>query len=205
MMKKTIAVLLAFMSISLAGFGDVLLWTIDDSSLVDGNEIYSFISPLPDDDDNWAVGRVKITTGSGVVKYLDIVDPGADINSVGTIYNGADGVWLGGNGSFWGTGREVQGVLPSDVNAATLFAIELGINHWIDDGTEEGRIDFELLAITDSHTYEQLQDFMYRQHDINPPDLHAWNPIYYHTVPEPSSALFCIFGIGLLMLTRRVD
>ena len=74
MIKRFIFICLtffAFLSVS----GDVLLWTIDDSSLVDGNEIYSFISPLPDDNDNWAVGRVKITTGSGVVKYLDIASP----------------------------------------------------------------------------------------------------------------------------------
>ena len=61
-----------------------------------------FISPLPDDDENWAVGRVKITTGAGVVKYLDLYAPDGDINVVGETYPGAEGVWLGGGGTFWG-------------------------------------------------------------------------------------------------------
>ena len=93
--------------------------------------------------------------------------------------------------------------MPADVDAMTLFAIEIGMNHWIDDGTEEGKINFELLAFTDPHTYEQLQEFMYKQHDINPSDLHVWNPTYYHTTPEPSSLHLILVGAGLLALRRK--
>lgn len=201
-MFKKLTALVVICAMSLFGYGDVLLWTIDSSSFVDDTPMSVFVSPLQEDDENWAVGRVKVTTGAGVVKYLDLYAPSGDINVVGETYPGAEGVWIGGGGEFYGTGGEVQGVLSSDVDASALFAIEIGMNHWIDDGTEEGRIDFELLAITNPHTYEQLQEFMYQQQDINPLDLHAWNPTYYHT-PEPSTSLLCIIGLGVLMLKRK--
>ena len=73
MVKKFIALLVCIFT--LASFGDVLLWTIDDSSYVDNTAMNWFISALPEDDDNWAVGRVKITNGNGEVKYLDIYSP----------------------------------------------------------------------------------------------------------------------------------
>ena len=66
--------------------------------------------------------------------------------------------------------------MPTDVDPAATFAIELGLNHLIDDGTEEGKINFELLAITDSYAYEQLRQFMYIEHDINPPNPLSWSP-----------------------------
>jgi hypothetical protein len=59
--------------------------------------------------------------------------------------------------------------LPNGLDSAATFMIEIGMNHWIDDGTEEGTINFELLAITDPYTYESVRSFMYIEHDINPP------------------------------------
>lgn len=189
---------------SFVGMGDALYWMIDETSYVDNDPIKTFISPLPDDEDNWAVGRVKITTSTGVVKYLDIYSPDGDINNVGETYPGAEGVWIGGGGTFWGTGGEVQGVLPSDVDTMALFAIEIGMNHWIDDGTEEGKINFELLAITDPHTYDQIKEFIHPQGSLYPPDFATWNPTYYHTVsPEPSTGLLMLIGSALLMLRRK--
>ena len=184
MMKRLIAILISCLAF-LNGSGDVLYWTIDTTSFVDDDEMYSFISPLPDDD-NWAVGRVKITSVSGEVKYLDTYVPSGNQNIPGITLPGNEGYYVGGGGSFEGIPENTQAILPSGIDATTaLFAIEIGMNHWVDDGTELGRIDFELLAITDPHTYEQLRQFMYIEHDMNPPSLLSWNPKYYHTVPEP--------------------
>jgi len=101
MMKRLVAILISCLTF-LNGSGDVLRWQIDSSSFVNNIDMYSFISSLPEDDDNWAVGRVKVTSGSGVVTYIDILDPGADINSPGTSYSGVEGIFLGGNGEFYG-------------------------------------------------------------------------------------------------------
>ena len=188
---------------SFVGMGDALYWMIDETSYVDNNPMSIFVSSLPDDEDNWAVGRVKITTGTGVVKYLDLYAADGDINNVGETYPGAEGVWIGGGGDFFGAEGN-QGILPADVDSAASFAIEIGLNHWIDDGTEEGRINFELLAITDPHTYEQIEAFIHPQGSLGPPDLAIWNPTYYHTVsPEPSSGILLLLGASLLLLKRK--
>ena len=200
---KRFLVILTLCMFSFVGMGDALYWMIDETSYVDNDPIKTFISPLPDDEDNWAVGRVKITTSTGVVKYLDIYSPDGNINNVGETYPGAEGVWIGGGGVFFGAEGN-QGILPADVDPASSFAIELGINHWIDDGTEEGQINFELLAITDPHTYEQIEAFIHPQGSLGPPDLATWNPTYYHTVsPEPNSFLLLSLGLCLLGLKRK--
>ena len=189
--------------LSFAGSGDVLYWMIDETSCVDNNPMATFISPLPGDEDNWAVGRVKITTSAGVVKYLDLYAADGDINNIGETYPGAEGVWIGGGGEFFGAEGN-QGILPADVDTAASFAIEIGINHWVDDGTEEGKINFELLAITDQHTYDQFEQYIHPQGSLGPPDFATWNPTYYHTVsPEPNSFILLSLGICLLGLRRR--
>ena len=185
------------------GMGDALYWMIDETSYVDNDPMATFISPLPDDDDNWVVGRVKITTGAGIVKYLDIYSPDGDINNVGETYPGAKGIWIGGGGVFFGAEGN-QGILPADVDSAASFAIEIGINHWVDDGTEEGKINFELLAITDPHTYDQIEEFIHPQGSLGPPGLATWNPTYYHTVsPEPSAGFMFLLGMSFLLLKRK--
>ena len=202
-MKKILVILMLCM-FSFVGMGDALYWMIDETSYVDNDPMADFISPLPDDDDNWAVGRVKITTGAGVVKYLDLYSADGDINNVGETYPGSEGVWIGGGGEFYGVPEYTQGILPGDVDAAASFAIELGINHWVDDGTEEGKINFELLAITDPHTYDQIEEFIHPQGSLGPPSLATWNPTYYHTVsPEPNSGILLLIGLGFLGLKRK--
>lgn len=133
----------------------------------------AFVSPLPDDDDNWAVGRVKITTGAGIVKYLDIVEPGEPYSGNPPAYfPGEEGVWIGGGGEFFGASW-VQGVLPDDVDSIVTFAIELGLNHY-DSST--GSISFQLLAATNEHAYDDLQQFMYPLGDLNPMTAVPWEP-----------------------------
>ena len=197
-MKKIFAIVFSFICLCIKG--DVLLWTIDDTSIVDGNSIISFISPLPDDDDNWAVGRVKITTGSGEVIYPILASPNGDPNISPDYYPGNEGIWIGGGGDFWGAEWN-QSILPANVDEATaLIAIELGINHYNSDTDE---IDFELLAYTDPETYENLQAFMYQLQDLNPLTATPWTPTVYHTIPEPSTGMMSIIGLSFLLLRRK--
>jgi hypothetical protein len=134
-----------------------------------------------------------------VIKYLDITDPGGDINLPGETYPGEECIWIGGGGEFWGAEGN-QGVLPSDVDSTASFAIEIGLNHY-NSGTDS--IDFELLAATDEYAYDQLTDFMYMQHDINPSTSSPWVPVYYHSAPEPSMSILLGIGISIVLLRRR--
>ena len=199
----------------MSGFGwedQAIYWSINEPAFVDGESITSFISPLPDDNDNWVVGRLVATIDNNNT-YFDIYVPDGDINSPGERFPGEDGIWIGGGGDFWGTGGiGLQSIIPGSYDfVSASFAIELGINHWFDDGTEEGTINFELMAISDTATYNELRDFIYEAGNMNPSYTKSWNPIFYHThpsVPEPSTALLTMIGlclIGLMRKKRRVS
>lgn len=59
--------------LAFAGKGDVLLWTVSENATVDGTtDLYTFMSPIPDDDLHNPAGRVKLS-GGGLVEpmYLD--------------------------------------------------------------------------------------------------------------------------------------
>ena len=91
---------------------------------------------------------------------------------------------------------------PSLDALESLLVMELGYNSWDDN---VGDFVCQTLAKSAPEVYNDLVDrYMYASGDVAPPNPSYWSPNFY-TVPEPSSALFCIFGIGLLMLTRRVD
>lgn len=197
-MKKILTYLICCL-LPFMGASDVLLWTIDDNSFVDSSPMATFVSPLPDDEDNWAVGRVKITTGNGDVIYPDLAQTDSNPNNPPTYYPGAEGVWIGGGGDFWGAEWN-QSVLPANVDSTTIFIIELGMNHY---NYDTGEIDFELFAYTDPHTYEQLQNFMYPLQDLNPMTATPWNPTYYHTSPEPNTCILILTGIAFLALRRK--
>lgn len=58
---------------------------------------------MPDDDDNWVVGRLKITTSNGEVIYPTLgSNTDGDMNTPPEYFSGEDGVWIGGGGDFWG-------------------------------------------------------------------------------------------------------
>ncbi len=72
MKKRLVAILIACLAF-LNGSGDVLLWTVDGDATVDGeSSVYTFLSPVPDDDLHNPAARVKIS-GGGLTSpiYLD--------------------------------------------------------------------------------------------------------------------------------------
>ena len=81
-----------------------------------------------------------------------------------------------------------------------LFSIEIGKMTWDDDTYMSGT--FQVMAESDKYTYEQVMEHMYLTFDLNPP-VTDWNPTYYHTVPEPSTFLLGIIGLGLLLMKRK--
>ena len=60
------------------------------------------------------------------------------------------------------------------------------------------------LAESAPELYKNLiNDYMYREGDIRPNPINGWNP-NFRTIPEPSSAILCMIGFGMLMLKRKL-
>lgn len=214
MIKKLIfAVLCLF---SLVGASDVLLWTVDESTTVDGTLIQSFLQSYPTTEDNWPAARVKMISSDGTSSRVLDIYWGDGIQE-----DGNWGVALSDPGSgYWGAGAQVgmqsetgyhtlgtiQGELHGDILSyppevmEILFIMELGYNSWNDD---VGDYVWETLAQSAPELYETLQhQYMYAEFDIAPSDGHAWKP-NFSTTPEPSSLLLTLFGTGLLLLRRK--
>lgn len=64
MTKRLIVILLSFLAF-LTGSGDVLLWTIDESTTVDGIAIKTFLEPYTSDYDHFPAARVKMISNNG--------------------------------------------------------------------------------------------------------------------------------------------
>lgn len=206
MIRRLTALVLAC-AISLFGYGDVLLWTVDENATVDGvSSIYSFLSPVPDDDLHYPAARVKIS-GGGLSEpiYLDNYweEEGADHAEL-DVGGGYYGVWAGDPGSGYYGVQLQQSYVPSELASEALFSIEVGKMTWDDDTYMSGV--FEVLAESDKYTYEQLiaNNYIYETFSIAPPGT-DWTPMSYHTTPEPSTSIMCIIGLGVLMLKRKTN
>ena len=214
-MKRLIAILTICLAF-LTGSGDVLYWQVDENTTVDGGDIQEFLEPYPSSDDYFPAVRVKLIYGSSskilsVRGYEDWPE-----------YWGVEPMESPG-GHGWGIGipvpvqsqtgyNTISTVMdefgnivpdyPPDVLEA-LFIMELGYNEW-----NEGAEDYVWRTLAESapELYKNLiNDYMYREGDIRPNPINGWNPNFRTTVPEPSSALLCIIGFGVLMLRRKTS
>ena len=202
MIRRLTALVLAC-AISLFGYGDVLLWTVDGDATVDGeSSVYTFLSPVPDDELHNPAARVKIS-GGGLSSpiYLDnysFPDEYADTMEL-DVGGGYLGVWVGDIGGYYGVDYQ-QSHVPTELAMEVLYSIELGRMDWDDDTYMSGA--FQVLAESDKYTYEQVREHMYPTFDLNPP-VTDWKPMSYYSVPEPNSFILLSFGICLLGLRRK--
>ena len=93
---------LAICMFAFAGKGDVLLWTVSENATVDGTtNLYTFMSPIPDDDLHNPAGRVKVSGGSQTKPiYLDNWVQDLETNPYYLDEgSGYFGVWIGDSGS----------------------------------------------------------------------------------------------------------
>jgi hypothetical protein len=160
------------------------------------------LSPVPDDDLHNPAARVKIS-GGGLSSpiYLDNYSfPDEDADTMELDVGGGEfGVWVGDIGGYYGVKLQ-QSHVPTELAMEVLYSIELGRMDWDDDTYMSGA--FQVLAESDKYTYEQVRQHMYPTFDLYPP-VTDWKPMRYYTTPEPSSALLCIIGFGMLMLKRK--
>lgn len=184
---------------------DVLYWMVDSSATVEKDgvttPVFSFFDNygLPDSS-AWAA-RVRVTGGDiqdGQDVFLDLYIPGYGLDEGG----GAWGVEFSEVGGYWGAGVRTGNQSPSgDYSAGTpeySFICELG-NIDSDD-------NWTTVATSASASYSSLGDYIHQTFDINPGQIAVWSPTVFTTsVPEPSSALLCIIGFGMLMLRRKTS
>lgn len=201
--------------ISYIGTCDILRWSVDESTKVDGNPIKQFLVPYPEDDDHFPAARVKLVSNDG------------SSSTILKIYLG-DGVWedgywgsyIGDNG-YWGscgnqsetgynTINTAQGEIigtevsyPPEVMEA-LFIMELGYNEWNDEAND---FVWRTLAQSNPELYKDLvHQYMYAKLDVGTPSSKAWNPDFYTynpSVPEPTSGILFLVGTSLMMLKRQ--
>ena len=219
-MRKLVSMALLLLSFSV--MGDVLLWMVDEDTTVDGNPIQQFLVEYPSDDDNFPAARVKLVSSDGTTSTILKIwgeDPDTHLPVEWDGDWGAEiADWYGGWGTGVPTGNQsktgyntigtIQGQLSGDIPSyppevlEALFIMELGYNSWDDD---VGDYVWRTLAESSPETYADLRQHMYAEFDIGPSSPDPWSPDFYTTVPEPSTSLLCIIGLGVLLLKRKTN
>lgn len=210
-MRGLIFICLSFLAF-LTGSGDVIYWQVNENTTVDRGNIQQFLDPYPSTDDSWPAVRVKLVTVDGSSKILPIYFGDGEWEDG---YWGAEiADWYGG----WGTGvpignqsetgfhtiHRVQDPsapeYPPEVMEA-VFIMELGYNEWSD--TAEDYV-WKTLAESEPELYKDLVSrYMYETGNIGPGPYHSWSPNFRTTVPEPSTTLLTMIGLGLIGLMRK--
>ena len=205
--------------------GDVLLWSVDENTKVDGIDIQTFLVPYPTDDEHFSGARVKLVSSDGTVStILKILGEDPDTH-LSVEWDGDWGMELADYGNGWGTGvptgnqsetgyntiqtiqQQINGetlTYPSEVMEA-LMIMELGYNSW-DESV--GDYVWQTIASSAPELYKDLiREHMYASGDVAPPTTTNWNPDFYTMnppiVPEPSAGLLFVIGAGLLALKRK--
>ena len=86
-----------------------------------------------------------------------------------------------------------------------MFMIEIGQDVW--DGLIND-YNWNPLAYSDTVEGQWLKNkYTVENFSLGPPMYSDWTPMNYYTYasPEPSSALLCIIGFGVLMLRRKTS
>ena len=226
-MLKKLTALVFTCAMSLFGYGwegrdTTLYWQVNDSATVDGASMhYSFLVPYPEDDDNWNGIRVKVVSPDGQIqRILDFCDDN------GGTYSWKEAAYVGdlldeydNPTGLWGSGVPTGNQSPLH-DLSTLIAeeyyiqAELGRLSW---NYDTDSADWSTLAYS---AYEKLTDDFKTDHTydlgtIAPPTTTSWIPEEFFTikpaipsggspyVPEPSTSLLGIIGLGLLLLKRK--
>lgn len=193
-MKKILSIFMGTLMFPLFCVGDamdgtVLYWMVDDPHVyeLDGTDL--FVSELTSRPDGLQVNavRLKVANVNGDDIYLGFIEGNGSTVSM-VEYDDSWTPPAAYSGPHW-TGMD--GFTEDSVEY--LFQAELG-NYNFNTG------DWTIMAVSDPETYESLKKFM-NTDPLYDPGYGYWSPNF--SVPEPSSLLMCMIGIGVLMLKRR--
>jgi hypothetical protein len=220
MMKRLVAILiscLAFLTVS----GDILYWQVDENATVDtepNTTLYSYLGNLPystwsEDAETyteylaqvvvvnnngqtvailpagWSTGETNPYSGNPMWQF----DPDVTVVEIGH----PDAGYVG---SAWNVSQLYHDMLEEYLFQVQILQDSSGTDNIILFSDYVRGLDL----MDDKHTYIEGT--------LNPPIETPWVPGVYHivppslpSVPEPSSALLCIIGFGMLMLRRKTS
>ena len=201
MMKRFVAILISCLAF-LTGSGDVLYWQVDDTAKVFNGENDTIGTSIIGFIGDRECGARAVVTGGDLAQpyYLSTYS-----KDNGTL-DGELGVDFGESGGYWGSGvptgnqSSIEQLEPSEMYMEYAFMVEIGEYTW-DDVMNDW--NFNVLAQSDKFAANQLSQYIHERFDLNPSSLAIWTPTEFYVVPEPSTSLLCIIGLGVLMLKRK--
>jgi len=150
MFKKLLALVMIY-TISFCGFGDILMWQVNETTKVDGGDIQCFLVPYPSDEDHFPGARVKLVSSDGTsstilkIWYVNPDDPPSrweDGDWGVELCNTGSGRWETGwvqSETGYNTINTIQNQMsgnnlpyPPEV-MEILIVMELGYSSWDDD------------------------------------------------------------------------
>lgn len=202
-MRGLIFICLAVLAFLIGFCGeDILYWMVDDNATVEKDGVTTSVSSYFEyyaaPEGSAFAARVRVTGGTITEDtFLDLYIPGYGVDEGG----GPWGVEFGDAGGYWGAGVPTGNQSPVEVysegSPEYSFAVELG-----NIDSEE---NWTTVATSASASYSSLGIYMHETFGLKQ-GAEVWTPTQFYirgSVPEPSSALLTMIGLGLIGLMRK--
>jgi len=207
---------------------DILFWQVDESTLVDGIAISTWLMASPyvsDSMDDYFAARVKTIQGasSRILDFwydnpddppkrwedgswgISVADADGAVYNMGEVH-GTGEVQSGTGYKTWHSTTDDPASSLDDIAALDVRVVmELGYNSWSDGAND---YVWQTIAASDPELYSELRNLhMYGQGTIGPWSATPWQPNLFTNpnVPEPDSFVLVLLGLGLLMLLRKTE
>lgn len=191
---------------------------MEGSASVDGDsDVYTFLAPMPYDEDNAYGARVVVKSADGqVLQYLDVYQDGQSWGWDMDIGHPDEGYV----GTPWN-----QSIVSEELLQECYFQMQIGHDVW-NYSTEE--YDWTTILYSDNvkpspmghtlagdvqdgsnYTLDGQHENTYKQGSLSPLTALPWTPEAFYTIappidaPEPSSGTLFLLGTALLFLKRR--
>lgn len=198
-MKKIIATILIMLCCA-TNAATVLWAALDESSTINGISFRSYSDPQ-----NSLVNAARLSISDSSTYSMDSV---TQLALWTPPFDGEPGYWEEDfpvtclhdeDGDYYMGEWSSQFNLKDNPNLNAAVFFELGYVNWDDFDSP-----FITLA-TATATVQELIDgnYTYQSGSIAPPDERNWMPTQFNAIPEPSTAILALLGVGMLFKRRK--